>query len=162
MGDDYVEPAVGSTEPLGVLRAELAAARRRGRGFGEAWPVALRVALEGTSQKERPPWRAALENTRSTWERCLLRQPATPEEQALVAAADMVDRQRMADRPCVTCGAEVLSTGRGTPKKYCSTRCRKAASELTDGRATGPKLVPALSPLPTEDWSTDEQLQLAA
>jgi hypothetical protein len=73
---------VGVPEKLCGL---LAAARRDGREFDEAWFVAVSEALRGAS--ERSDWRAALEATEAAWRASYERADATPVEKAVTAFA---------------------------------------------------------------------------
>jgi hypothetical protein len=58
---------MGPTEPLDVLREELAAARRRGEPFETAFPAARNLALEAATLAERGQWVVALQGTRTAW-----------------------------------------------------------------------------------------------
>jgi hypothetical protein len=55
------------TEPLEVLREELAAARRRGETFEQAFPAARYLALEAATPAERSQWVTVLYETREAW-----------------------------------------------------------------------------------------------
>ena len=76
-----------------------------------------------------------------------------PTEHALVVVKDFVDRDPLPDRPCEVCEGPI---DREDPSaRYCSETCRKIPR-----RRSTPS--PPLVALPAEDWSQDEQLQLAA
>jgi hypothetical protein len=68
---------VPSSSPLKLLRQRLGDARARGEAFGRAWPSAVKIALEDVEPSHRREWRECLEHTRSTWQRCFNREPAT-------------------------------------------------------------------------------------
>ena len=153
---------MGSTEPLTELRHQLADARRRGKGFNECWAVTVRGVLRAVPQAKRKEWRDALEHTRSTWQRCFDREAATPAEEALVRAVGHIERDPLPDRWCGQCDGP-LPAGTNAGREFCSKACANAATGVIDrGGAVGPRAVPDLPALEPEDWSADDQLELAA
>jgi hypothetical protein len=81
---------------------QLAAARRRGESFGEAWPSALSAALTVVPAKwERNEWAHVLSGMTSTWAEAYLRVPAGKGERALAAVAQDPDREPLGDRESV-------------------------------------------------------------
>jgi hypothetical protein len=107
---DDVRPggAVGQSPPA-VLRRALAALRREGMTFAEAWPRAQRAALAEESAWDAKLWRIAwgeAEGTRSEWRAAFNRsgQPP-PGVDALVGALDVelveVDHEPRAALPAV-------------------------------------------------------------
>jgi hypothetical protein len=59
---------VSNPQPARFLVALLAARRRSGTGFAEAWTDAMRVALAGiTSTAERELWMGAFRATMGAW-----------------------------------------------------------------------------------------------
>jgi hypothetical protein len=118
--------------PAAILLEQLAAARRAGVTFEEAWPDALATALQSADRSERAHWREALSGTVDAWiDAWLRRPPQSGAERALLLLADGSDREPMPDRECVRCGREIPEDrGRhGAPAKYCSAKCRHAACE---------------------------------
>lgn len=78
------------------LGQDLAAARRRGEQFETAWPVAVKLAVAGQRADERTAWRAALADTRPTWESAWQRRSASAPERAVLALAPAPDRVPLA------------------------------------------------------------------
>jgi hypothetical protein len=141
----YEEPTVPSTIPLIVLREHLEDARARGEGFGPAWPGAMNAALEAAKPSDRREWKDCLEQTRSSWERCFHRQPATAAEEALVNARGLIDREPIPDRWCDECGGPV---GANPVGRFCDRGCSVKASEVASvapfGTRRGPMRQPQL------------------
>ena len=79
-------------------------------------------------------------------------------ELALVAAVDLVDREPIR-RECETCGDTL--EGMHPAAKFCSTECRKESHKGAP-QIIGERQAPPLAALAAEDWSTPEQLELAA
>ena len=124
-------PRPGSTTALHTLRTKLDTARAQGEPFAACWPAAVTVALAEVPGPERQEWRWALERTRSTWERCLLRLPAAPAELALQLIAFDRD-EALPDLACEHCGGEVEPLNGRVPL-YCSERHRRDASVARAG-----------------------------
>jgi len=74
--------------PATVLLERLADARRRGGSFEEAWPDALRSAVEAASGRERREWRAVLEAMVDVWRGAFERRPAKDGERAMRMVAE--------------------------------------------------------------------------
>ncbi len=69
--------------PAERLRHELAAARRRGEPFEEAWRSAVRVSLDGAPRANE--WIIAFEFTRAAWNTAYHRRGRTPLADAMDA-----------------------------------------------------------------------------
>jgi hypothetical protein len=67
------------------VRMALAGFRAGYNPFELAWPAAVADALDGVPELARDEWRTALEETRSTWQRCFEYEPAEPGDLAGVA-----------------------------------------------------------------------------
>jgi hypothetical protein len=104
--------------PAAILADLLAAARREGASFAEAWPAALAQALDGTCEPR--DWRDALDGMRETWRAAFAR--GTP--QSSVPLYELGEgRGAWIERQCEGCGGEIpRSVGRGA--RYCSRDCR--------------------------------------
>jgi hypothetical protein len=145
MRAEYEEPITPSSTPLVLLREQLEEARVRGEAFGPAWPAAVEAALDHAKPSDRREWKDCLESTRSTWERCYLREPATRPELALVNARGLIDREAMPDRSCEQCGNPI---GDNPVGRYCGRKCSVKASEVVQvapfGTRRGPMQQPQL------------------
>lgn len=73
--------------PARVLVEQLAAARRRGLSFEDAFPAAVSAAVSVADRDERTQWRAALADLRESWQACWERRPPTKAENALAMLA---------------------------------------------------------------------------
>jgi hypothetical protein len=122
----YEEPTVPSSSPLKLRRQHLEDARARGEQFVPEWQGAVKVALEVAKPSQKREWRDALEHTRSTWQRCYERQPATAAEAALVNARVLIDREPLPDVWCEQCGGPLGDDAVG--HKYCRRDCSHPAS----------------------------------
>jgi hypothetical protein len=81
--------------PATVLVEQLAAARRRGESFADAWPDALAAALAAEPTRwERTEWRRVLGGMVETWREAFERVPASRHERALATVAQ--ERERTA------------------------------------------------------------------
>lgn len=116
------------------LRERLAAARRAGESFDDAWPKALEAVLVGEQGRELVAWTVALNGTlgawRAGWERVAADGPA---QRALSLVADSDGREPILERACERCAGEIPPSrgsgrGGGSPVRYCSRRCQRAAS----------------------------------
>ncbi len=109
---------------------QLAAARRAGQGFEEAWPVALAAAVQAADPGERRGWPEAFRATMESWQGAWERRPAPRCERVLQAVAEDPERVACSERECEGCGGEIPEgRGRkGAPARYCSDGCRKRAS----------------------------------
>lgn len=63
-------------DPPARLRRRLAAARRGGASFDDAWKSALLAALALSPRHEQSEWRGALEETRDAWHDAYYRLPS--------------------------------------------------------------------------------------
>jgi hypothetical protein len=90
-----------------------------------------------------------MEQTRSTWQRCFDREPATPAELALVNARGLIDREPLPDRWCEHCGGPV---GANPVGRFCGRDCSVKASAVASVEPFGPRRGPMQQP----------QLELAA
>jgi hypothetical protein len=68
----------------GFLLQRLAAARRRGEPFDEAWSAAVSAAMQQKAGGGRENWRVALDETRHAWQAAY---EGAPAERGVVAAA---------------------------------------------------------------------------
>jgi hypothetical protein len=79
---------------LAALAEHLAAARRVGRPFAEAWPAAFAAATVSVGPAhEREQWRAALHATRVAWQAGYERCDAPDEQRAVLALLDPDERE---------------------------------------------------------------------
>ncbi len=116
-----------NASPATVLVTELAAARRRGEPFEQAWPGALAAAVAAAPDCwERSEWTEVLGAMVDTWRSAWQRLPATRHELALVAlAAWREPGEPLPERPCAHCGAE-MPADRHPLARYCDDRCSSA------------------------------------
>lgn len=122
--------------PTVELRERLAAARRAGASFDEAWPGALKAAVNA-SQWERTDWLEALSGTVEAWRAGWERQPTTRPERAL-AMLVMPGGMPLPERACEQCGREIPPE-RDRRARFCSDGCAKRAAYLREReRATAP------------------------
>jgi predicted nucleic acid-binding Zn ribbon protein len=122
--------------PTVELREQLAAARRAGASFDEAWPGALKAAVNA-SQWERKDWLEALSGTVQAWRAGWERQPATRPERAL-AMLVMPGGMPLPERACEQCGREIPPE-RDRRALFCSDGCAKRAAYLREReRASAP------------------------
>ena len=85
--------------PPTVLLQSLSGARRRGRPFARAWPVALGSALATIENStERREWAEVLGSMAGTWRGAFERRQPVRREQALTLLADDTDRVPVPDR----------------------------------------------------------------
>jgi hypothetical protein len=117
------------TLPPVVLRERLAAARRAGVSFEEAWPVALAAAVN-TAQWERKEWQDALTGTIEAWRAGWDRAAAARREEAF-AALRLPGGVPLPERACEQCGEEI-PIGRHGNARYCSDGCAKRAAYLRE------------------------------
>ena len=115
--------------PPVVLRERLAAARRGGMGFDEAWPVALAAAVNA-AQWEREEWRDILSRMVETWRAAWERRDASSAERAVLALV-MPGGTPLPERACEHCGEEI-PTDRHRAARFCSDRCRRRATYLRE------------------------------
>ncbi len=118
--------------PPVVLRERLAAARRGGVGFDEAWPVALAAAVNAT-QWEREEWRDILSCMVETWRAAWERRDATGAERAVLALV-MPGGEPLPERACEQCG-EAMPADRHGAARFCSDPCRRRATYLRERAA---------------------------
>jgi predicted nucleic acid-binding Zn ribbon protein len=119
------------TPPV-VLRERLAAARRGGVGFDEAWPVALAAAVNA-AQWEREEWRDVLLGMSETWRAAWERRDASRSERALLAIVTPHGTP-LPERACEQCGEEIPAD-RSYAARFCSDRCRRRATYLRERAA---------------------------
>ena len=118
--------------PAQRVREDLAAARRHGKVFAEAWPAATARAVAGQRRDELEAWNAAFTATRGAWASAWHRVAATRPQRALLAVA--VDPERVAlpeHGECARCAAALPPPRNGQPQKWCSPACRRAASRVS-------------------------------
>jgi hypothetical protein len=115
--------------PTLELREQLAAARRAGASFDEAWPGALKAAVNA-SRWERAEWLEALSGTAEAWRAGWERQPATRPERAL-AMLVMPSGEPLPERACEQCGREIPPE-RDKRALFCSGGCAKRAAYLRE------------------------------
>jgi hypothetical protein len=132
--------ATARTQPVPPveLREQLAAARRAGASFDQAWPGALKAAVNA-SQWERAEWLEALSGTVRAWRAGWERQLATRPERAL-AMLVMPGGEPLPERACEQCSGEIPPE-RDKRALFCSDGCAKHAAYLREReRATAPGL----------------------
>jgi hypothetical protein len=137
--------AQGATTPVRTrpippveLREQLAAARRAGASFDQAWPGALKAAVSA-SQWERAEWLEVLSGTVRAWRAGWERQLATRPERALAMLA-MPGGEPLPERACEQCSGEIPPE-RDKRALFCSDGCAKRAAYLREReRATAPGL----------------------
>jgi predicted nucleic acid-binding Zn ribbon protein len=117
--------------PPEVLRERLAAARRDGVGFDEAWPVALAAAVN--TAWERDEWRDILSCMVETWRAAWERRDATGAERAVLALV-MPGGTPLPERACEGCGQEIPAD-RNRNARFCSDVCRRRATYLRERTA---------------------------
>jgi hypothetical protein len=119
-----------------VLLDQLAAARRRGERFSEAWPAALDAALVvAPNDWERREWAAVLTEMVLEWRSAWERRPASRAQLALATVGADPDRHvpitaedvPPAHRECEGCGG-VISETRPLDVRYCSRACGQTTS----------------------------------
>jgi hypothetical protein len=98
----------------------------------------------GREASAKREWRDCMENTRSTWERCFDREPATPAEVALVNARGLIDREPLPDMWCEQCGGPLGADPVG--HKYCSRDCSREASAVASVEGFGSRRGPMQHP----------------
>lgn len=111
------------------LREQLAAACRAGVSFDQAWPSALKAAVN-TSQWGRAEWLEVLSGMVGAWRAGWERQPATRQEQAL-AMLVMPGGEPLPERACEQCGGEIPPE-RDKRALFCSDGCAKRAAYLRE------------------------------
>jgi hypothetical protein len=114
------------------LREQLAAARRAGVSFDEAWPVALATAV-GTTRWEREEWQAALSGTVWAWRAAWEHRDASRPENALTMLVRPGGEQ-LPERACEHCGVEIPAE-RHRNARFCSDACRRHATYLRERAA---------------------------
>jgi hypothetical protein len=103
--------------PAAILADLLAAARREGASFTEAWPAALAQALDGTCEPR--DWLQVLDGMRETWRAAFARAA----RQSTAPLYELGGGGEWIERPCAMCGGEIpRDAGRG--RIYCSRDCR--------------------------------------
>lgn len=124
-------PAVAHGGVPAILLQQLAAARREGQAFEQAWPAALAAALQtAETGRERTEWTEALRATLESWREAWERRSPPRRERALRVIAEDPEREAIPDRECGHCGGPIPA-GRGrpfAPAKFCSDECRRAAN----------------------------------
>ena len=125
-------PVVVVRLPPVELREQLAAARRTGVSFDEAWPGALEAALSA-ARWERAEWLEVLSGMVEAWRAGWERRLATRPEQAL-AVLVMPGGEPLPERACEHCGGEIPPERgtHGAPPRFCSDRCRRRATYLRE------------------------------
>lgn len=118
----------GGVTPAAILGERLAAARRAGLRFDDAWPAALAEAVN-TASWEREQWREAFSGTVETWRAAWERRTATRPERALLALVTP-GGARLPERACAHCQREIPPERgkRGARPLYCSYRCARRAA----------------------------------
>jgi hypothetical protein len=111
--------------PPEALKELLAAARREGVNFDEAWPVALAASVS-TVQWEREQWEDVLSSMVETWRAAWERRESTSAESAVLALV-MPGGTPLPERACEDCGAEVPADRHGNAR-YCTDGCAKRAA----------------------------------
>ncbi len=109
-----------------LLLERLAAARRAGVAFEDAWPVARGAALAVVDRSDTPEftaWITALNATMPSWEASFERRPAPRRETALLGLLDE-DRVPVPERECARCHAPIPDD-RGRSARYCSPACKR-------------------------------------
>jgi hypothetical protein len=119
------------TPPV-VLRDRLAAARRDGMSFDEAWPVALAAAVSAV-QWEREEWIDALSGTVEAWRAAWERRDASRTDRALLVIV-RPGGTPLPERACESCGVEIPADRHRTVR-FCSDRCRRHATYLRERAA---------------------------
>jgi len=122
----------GRGRPPVVLREQLAAARRAGASFDEAWPGALMVAVNAV-EWERAEWLEVLSELVDAWRAGWKRAPATRPERAL-AMLVLPGGTPLPERACEHCGEEIPPE-RDRRARFCSDRCRRDANYLRERTA---------------------------
>jgi hypothetical protein len=115
--------------PPEALRELLAAARREGVSFDQAWPVALEAAV-GAVQWERAEWRDILSSMVGTWRAAWERRDASSAEQAVLALV-MPGGSPLPERACENCDVE-MPADRHRTARFCSDACRRHATYLRE------------------------------
>ncbi len=115
--------------PPVVLGERLAAARRAGVSFEEAWPGALDAAVNA-SRRERAEWLEALSGTVEAWHAGWERQPATRPQRAL-AMLVMPGGTPLPEWACEQCDGEIPPE-RDKRARFCSDGCAKRAAYLRE------------------------------
>jgi transcriptional regulator with XRE-family HTH domain len=114
----------GGRPPV-VLRERLAAARRAGASFDEAWPGALIDAVNAVGW-ERAEWLEVLSELVDTWRAGWEQTPATRPERALAMLA-LPGGAPLPERACEHCGEEIPPE-RDRRARFCSDHCRRQAN----------------------------------
>jgi hypothetical protein len=109
------------------LRLDLAAARRRGEAFAQAWPAATARAVHGQRADEAEVWRASFTATAAAWAAAWHGRAATRAQRAVHALADD-ERVAMPEHGECACGTALPPPRHGPGRKWCSDACRRAAS----------------------------------
>ncbi len=100
----------------------LAAARREGASFAQAWPVSLAAALEAT--REREEWADVLDGMAPTWRAAFERDGgAAPSPLYLLSEGGGEEDQAGV---CAHCGAELPADAHES-RLYCDRLCAGAA-----------------------------------
>jgi transcriptional regulator with XRE-family HTH domain len=115
----------GGRRPPVVLRERLAAARRAGASFDEAWPGALMTSVNAV-QWERTEWLEILSELVDAWRAGWDRTPTTSPERALAMLA-LPGGAPQPERACEHCGEEIPPE-RDKRARFCSDRCRRQAN----------------------------------
>ncbi len=118
--------------PPVVLRERLAAARRDGVSFDEAWPLALAAAVNAV-QWEREEWIDALSGTIETWRAAWERRDVSRTERAVLALV-RPGGTPLPERACESCGEEIPADRHRTAR-FCSDPCRRRATYLRERAA---------------------------
>jgi hypothetical protein len=116
--------------PAQRVREDLAAARRHGKVFAEAWPAATARAVAGQRRDEAEVWNAAFTATVAAWEAAWHRRAATRAQRAVHALAVDDERVPMPEHGECACGTALPPPRHGPQRKWCSDGCRRAASRV--------------------------------
>jgi predicted nucleic acid-binding Zn ribbon protein len=120
--------------PPAILRERLAAARRIGVGFDEAWPAALAAAVS-TARWEREEWIDALLGTIEAWRAAWEQRDASRAERSLLVLVTPGGTP-LPERACEHCGKQIpTERGRHRQARFCSDRCRRRATYLRERAA---------------------------
>jgi hypothetical protein len=114
-----------------ILLDRLAAARRAGQAFEEAWDPALAAAVQAADTgRDRREWLEAFRGTLESWRGAFERRSAPRCERALRVVAEDPERVPVPERECEHCHGPIPA-GRGrpfAPAKFCADECRRAAT----------------------------------
>jgi hypothetical protein len=122
---------------LEALTHELAERTAAGVAFDTAWPIAIRVAIEGVEDEwEHDGWLTALSDPGvvAVWRAAFERRPPSRRERSLTLLLGGPHERTPMVRVCERCGTPLPATARAT-RRFCSKRCTYASrwSNRDDG-----------------------------